>query len=158
MIFTASQLMAHAIGDYVLQSHWMANEKTKKTEAAFIHSVFYTLPFTFITFNFVALMIIAVTHYFIDRYRLARWIVWWKNYIAPSQHWPRVKKDEKGKIIYDPPYSEHDEGDYKALAFIHPTPTGFPLGTPDWLAVWLLIIVDNILHVVINALAIHWFG
>ena len=28
-MFTADQLVAHAVGDYILQSHWMATEKTK---------------------------------------------------------------------------------------------------------------------------------
>lgn len=28
--------------------------------------------------------------------------------------------------------------------------TGFPVNTPVWLSVWLVIIVDNILHITIN--------
>lgn len=34
MLVTADQLVAHAVGDYILQSDWMANEKTKQHTAA----------------------------------------------------------------------------------------------------------------------------
>lgn len=29
-MFTADQFVAHLVGDYILQSHWMATEKTKR--------------------------------------------------------------------------------------------------------------------------------
>lgn len=78
-IFTADQLVAHLIGDYILQSHWMATEKTKRSSAALIHAACYTLPFLLITLNPAALVIIFGTHFFIDRFRLARFVVWAKN-------------------------------------------------------------------------------
>ena len=34
---TAAQLVAHAVGDYVLQSDWAATEKTKRSLAALVH-------------------------------------------------------------------------------------------------------------------------
>ncbi len=49
MLFTADQLVAHAVGDYILQSHWMATEKTNQHFAAAAHAVVYTLPFALIT-------------------------------------------------------------------------------------------------------------
>jgi len=36
--------------------------------------------------------------------------------------------------------------------------TGYPPDRPAWLAVWLLIIADNVMHVVINGLAIRYLG
>lgn len=36
------------------------------------------------------------------------------------------------------------------------TPSGFPEGTPAFLSVWLLFIVDNILHITINYLSITY--
>lgn len=118
-IFTADQLVAHLVGDYILQSHWMANEKTKRSLAAGIHALCYTVPFVFITQSLVALAIICGTHFLIDRYRLARFVVWAKNGC-------------KGPF----------------------TATGYPDETPPWLAVWLLIIADNTLHILINGVAI----
>lgn len=122
-MFTADQLVAHAIGDYVLQSHWMATEKTRQNCAAAIHAALYTVPFAFITQSPIALAAIFAPHYVIDRYRLARYVVWFKN-------------GAKGPI----------------------TPTGFADDVPPWLATWLCIAVDNIVHVVTNALAIYYFG
>ena len=48
-MFTADQLIAHAVGDYILQSDWMALEKTKRSLAAAVHALTYTLPFLFLT-------------------------------------------------------------------------------------------------------------
>jgi hypothetical protein len=48
-MITADQLVAHAVGDYILQSDWMATEKTKQNAAAATHALTYTLPFLFLT-------------------------------------------------------------------------------------------------------------
>lgn len=121
-MFTADQLVAHAVGDYILQSHWMATEKTKNSAAAAIHAATYTLPFLLITQSPAALAIVCVTHFLVDRFRLARFVVWLKN------------------------------GPWKPV-----TATGYQDDVPAWLSVWLLIAADNIIHVVINALAIRYF-
>jgi len=78
-MFTADQLVAHAVGDYILQSHWMATHKTKDSPVAALHAVTYTLPFAFITHSLAALAVICGTHFLIDRFRLARFVVWFKN-------------------------------------------------------------------------------
>ncbi len=78
-MITADQILAHLVGDYLLQSHWMAQNKTKNNIAAAIHAVAYTLPFTIISTNIIALAVICVTHFVIDRWRLARLLVWLKN-------------------------------------------------------------------------------
>lgn len=78
-MFTADQLVAHAVGDYIIQSHWMATEKTKQNFAAAVHAVTYTLPFLLISQNPAALSAICGSHFLIDRYRLARFVVWAKN-------------------------------------------------------------------------------
>lgn len=78
-MFTADQLVAHAVGDYILQSNWMANEKTRNSVAAATHAATYTLPFCLITQSVAALLVISITHFLIDRLRLARYVVWLKN-------------------------------------------------------------------------------
>jgi hypothetical protein len=122
MIFTADQIVAHLVGDYILQSHWMATEKTKKSLPAMVHAACYSMPFVLITQSIPALIIILASHFVIDRFRLARFVVWVKN------------------------------GPWNAL-----TSTGYPDNTPPWLAVWLLIIADNTIHICINGLAIWSF-
>lgn len=64
----------HLMGDYLFQNSWLANEKTKRFFPAFIHATIYSLPFLFVT-TFGYWLIIYITHYFIDRYRLATYIV-----------------------------------------------------------------------------------
>ncbi|RLA29302.1 MAG: DUF3307 domain-containing protein, partial [Gammaproteobacteria bacterium] len=44
-MFSADQLIAHAVGDFLLQSEWMAREKTKRSLAALVHCLTYILPF-----------------------------------------------------------------------------------------------------------------
>ena len=58
-MFTVDQLIAHAVGDYVLQSEWMAMEKTKRSLPALVHCLFYLLPFLFITQNPATLAVIG---------------------------------------------------------------------------------------------------
>lgn len=127
-MITADQLVAHAVGDYILQSDWMANEKTKQHTAAAAHAGVYTLSFLLLTRSPAALAVVFGTHFLIDRYRLARYVVFAKNYIAPRATWP---------------------------AWANCVGTGYPSERPPWLAVWLLIIADNILHVLINGWALQ---
>ena len=128
-MFTADQLVAHAVDDYLLQSEWMATEKLKRWFPAFVHCVFYVLPFLFITQNPYTLAVIFGTHFVIDRWHLARYVVWIKN-----RPWPGSS-----------PWSECSK-------------TGFDSRTEPWMAGWLLIIIDNIMHILINGLAITYIG
>lgn len=64
----------HFIGDYLFQNDWMAVEKTKNSGVALAHASIYSMPFYFIVPSLWWLLIF-VTHFFIDRYRLAQyWI------------------------------------------------------------------------------------
>jgi len=49
------QLMAHLAGDYLFQSDWMANTKTKPGLAGWVaaltHASVYTVPFLFVTMD-----------------------------------------------------------------------------------------------------------
>lgn len=119
------QMLAHAVGDYILQSDWMANEKTKSNVAAAAHAATYSLPFLLFRPSAKALAVIAGTHFLIDRFRLARHVNWAKNWIAPAGQ-------------------DHEH-----------TPTGYPADRPAWLSTWLLIITDNILHIAINGAALR---
>lgn len=129
MFITGDQIVAHLVGDYIIQSHWMANNKAKSSWAAAVHAVTYTLPFLFITQAPLALAVICGTHFLIDRFRLARYVVWLKN-------GPIGGVDKTGVI-------------WKPL-----TATGYPDDTPPFLSVWLLIFADNTLHLLCNGFAI----
>ncbi|MFJ5984273.1 DUF3307 domain-containing protein [Lentzea sp. NPDC092896] len=119
--------LAHFVGDYVLQSHWMATSKTSSWLPAIVHAITYGVPFLFVTQNLVAVAVIVGTHAVIDRYRLARYLVWLKNFSGPRGSNPS----------------------WSACSA-----TGYPPETPAWLAVGLMIVVDNTLHILINSVTI----
>jgi hypothetical protein len=72
-------LLAHLAGDYLIQSHYMAAEKVNRWWPAVAHGVTYTVPYVFVTRSPAALLTIAGTHVVIDRWRLAKHVVWLKN-------------------------------------------------------------------------------
>ena len=120
-MITADQLLAHAVGDYVLQSDWMAKNKTSRFVVTAMHGGCYALPFLLLSPSVLALAVIVGTHVIIDRFNLAGWLSWVKNGM------PRPR-----------------------------TTTGFPADRPEYLVGWLLIINDNILHIMINGAALRW--
>ena len=124
--------LAHLIGDYILQNDWMANEKTKRWTPAVIHGVMYTVPFAFITQAWLALLVIGGTHIIIDRYRLAKGLIWAINQTCPKDYrytWAEAKDN-----------------------------AGYSASKPIWMSVWLMFIIDNTCHLVINSAAIAWLG
>ncbi len=170
------QLLAHLIGDYILQSHWMAENKTKAFWPAFVHALLYSLPFVLIAPSGQAWGVIFFTHFLIDRYRLARYLVWAKNLLGP---WRRRYEydwgDGRGLVTYAYRYDGADRAASRPIhaqmsvappvavarwtAPIRPLaacPTGYDAQVPGWLAVGLLIVADNTLHLVINYLAIYY--
>lgn len=127
MFIAADQLLAHLVGDYILQSHWMATKKTGSLYVACVHAAFYLIPFMMLCSG-RAYVVMFVTHALIDRYRLARYLVWAKNWISLEGHRP----------------------------WRECSATGYGADVPPWLAVWLLIIADNILHIICNGLALKF--
>lgn len=137
------QLILHLIGDYVTQSDWMAQNKTRSTWAAFCHATVYSLPFLLIASGPAWLMIWA-THLVIDRFRLARFVVYAKNIILGPAFWgwgvsTSIGEEAMGKLHW------HDC-----------SATGYHKDSPAWLSVWLLIAADNTLHLLINYLALRY--
>src|SRR5262245_42612004 len=111
-MITADQLLAHAIGDYVVQSHYMATNKTKSSYVALYHAATYALPFLFFKPSVLAMIVIVGSHFLIDRFRLARFVVAFKN------------------LVFSSP------SEYERLSSEIDMATGYPKDTPPWLAVW----------------------
>ena len=157
------QLILHLIGDYITQSDWMANNKTKNSIAAGSHALVYSLPFLLLKPSLAAFLVILVTHFFIDRFRLARFVVYAKNRLLQpekSVHWT----DELHASVFEEHEAEPEvmarvrlgrEWDAK-WKWSNCSGTGYPSETPPWLAVWLLIAADNTLHLAINYAALAW--
>lgn len=132
-----TQILLHLVGDFLLQSHWMAENKTKCSKAAAAHATTYSLPFLLLQPSWAAFSVILVTHFLIDRFRLARFVVYAKNFLL-SPHRPC-------------------DSEYNARwKWSNCSATGYPSDVPPWLAVWLLIAADNTLHLAINYAALRW--
>lgn len=141
------QLILHLIGDYITQSDWMAQNKTSQWIPAFVHSIIYSLPFLLLTRSPLALLLIWSTHLLIDRFRLAKYVVWFKNAIGS----PRLKKvKETAAYTHTTWYVD------PKLYWDNCKETGYPSETPAWLAVWLMIIADNTMHLTCNYLALRY--
>lgn len=121
------QILLHLIGDYITQTDWMATEKTKRITPAIVHASVYSLPFLLLSPSLAAILVIWGTHFLIDHYRLARYVVFAKNWA--TNH---------------------------SLRWADCSATGYHKDTPPWLAFWLLIIADNTLHLCINYGALRW--
>lgn len=154
MFITADQLICHAVGDYILQSDWMANDKTKRWLPCAAHAITYGLPFLFLKPSWTAMAVIIGTHYMIDRYRLARYMVWAKNFLAPPSTVELAQTPNTPEISSPDGYVNQ----YVVKPWWHPwkdcAGTGYHKDRPAWLAVWLMIVADNVLHVLLNAVAL----
>lgn len=137
MLLTADIVLAHLVGDYWLQSDWMASEKVRDSTAAFVHAFTYTLPFLFVTQSLDALAVVMISHFVIDRWRLAKRLCWLKNFIAPQ--WINAG----GRWLRNYPWSECSI-------------TGYHKSKDFGLAVFLLIAADNTIHLLLNAIAIKY--
>lgn len=149
------QLLCHLIGDYVLQNHWMATAKTFSVRAAAVHALVYSLPFVVLVLaqgglrldgplnGLVALVIICATHFVIDHFRLARyWVDFWgtgkEGWLLGA--WMRLRGYTK------------EDGWWKSETVSWERAID---DAPPFLAVWLLIIVDNTMHLTINYFALR---
>jgi GT2 family glycosyltransferase len=84
-------LLAHLFGDYIFQSHKMATSKTSKSLWALYHAFTYTLPFLLLTQELNQLFIICFSHFLIDRFRLAIYIIKIKNFLFGDFVWQKTK-------------------------------------------------------------------
>ncbi len=113
-------VLFHLVGDYLLQNDHIAATKTESSKSALIHVLLYGILFAFLLGISWGLLVIIVSHFFIDRFRLA---VCWIKLI--NWNW--------------------DSSNF-----------GFSNDKPVWMSVWLMIIYDNIFHVLINSVVIYF--
>src|SRR6266481_1987011 len=129
------QVLCHLVGDYPLQSSWMANNKTKSWEVAAVHSFVYMIPFLLacevLPLSLLAALVMFGTHVVIDRLRIAKYIAFASNFLSPRSEWK--------------PWSECKG-------------TGYHKDTPPFMAVWLMVIIDQILHLAINFLSLTYLS
>lgn len=122
-------VLIHCVGDFILQSGWMAWRKPTSWPIAALHVAAYTPLFLLVTLSPAALTVIAGTHLLIDRLSLAKQLIRVRNQIlAPRAHRPQWSTTAT---------------------------TGFAPGTTDKVtAAMLVTVVDQTLHISINSLAL----
>lgn len=144
-----NELICHLFGDYIIQNHWMALNKTKSTFVAFVHALTYSLPFLVLTRNAWSLAIIFGTHLIIDRFSIAkRWPQFWG---VGKAGWVLEKIHAFRREIY----ATNRNGIFADLELEFDRLQPLPESAPPFLAVWLTIIVDNTIHLLINHLALY---
>ena len=137
------QLIIHIWADFVLtQGTWIALNKSKVTWAAALHALLYTCCFLVLTQSWQALLVIGVTHFLIDRFSLAKYLIFAKEWVlAPPGRLPKWEMC-------------HVTGYYDQECEHPRRPEYADLKRPLWITVWLYIITDNLLHITINYLAL----
>lgn len=133
------QFLCHLIGDYWLQNDWMASNKKRKWLPAIIHGIFYTLPFIFLTSSIYKLLIICISHIIIDHTNLTGRLNQLKNFDFRTHKVGYFRNLPEGII----------QKSYITLK------DGYS-DRPLFIRIWLLIIQDNILHLVINYLVLGY--
>jgi hypothetical protein len=137
-------LLAHLAGDYLIQTDRMASRKTESWGWALAHGATYTLPFLALTRSPKALAVIGGTHVVIDHYRLAKRVIFVKERLTGGLRAAYAADNAGSPTVRD----SYDWIDCQTFGFV---PT-----KPDFMAFWLMIIVDNSLHLVINQSALSW--
>jgi hypothetical protein len=127
-LITCDQILAHLVGDYIFQSDWVATTKKDRIWPCLIHSILYTLPFLLLTQSWKALALVGLSHFVVDHWKLPQVIAWLKNLVAPKSEWVSWSK----------------------------CVLGFPSDRPIWLVAWLVIIIDNTIHLIINGLCLKY--
>jgi len=154
----------------------MMINKSKRSSTCLLHVCLYTLPFLLLTHSWKALLVIAGTHFIIDRFGIARYLVWVKNHCTPHGYagWnlcsltgyfdERTEEDftvdftatlnQAGGMVMPPPeFNEKLEllRDYQEAKKKY-------IARPLFITAWLTIIADNTLHLLCNFLAIKYLS
>lgn len=167
--------LAHLVGDYPLQSHTMATRKSSSWRWALIHAAFYALPFLAVLVTLApaarvlpALLVIAGTHAVIDRLGIAGMWCRWYGVGHPGLWWTDADRAAHREIDAQRIYEEwckQPSADRDLLPAWEPDgrsamqerarreASDFPYPAP-FLGVWLTIIVDNTMHLCLNAAAL----
>lgn len=94
-------LVGHLIGDYLLQTRWMAENKAKKWLPLLVHSFVYTLSIALVAYigfgglSIYSILFIFLSHVFLDRRTFVSW--WAENIMgakAKEVAWLKIAADQ----------------------------------------------------------------
>lgn len=99
----SSLLVGHLVGDFLLQTAWMAEKKEREWVPLFIHCFLYTAVVALFALlagglSIMAILVIFISHILIDKTRL---VDFWAKYItrSPEKTWLRVIQDQTWHLL-----------------------------------------------------------
>ncbi len=94
-------LVAHLVGDFLVQTDWMAVNKKHSSFACLVHVVAYMLPFLLCSLAWWQLALIAVQHLVQDRSAFVYWWMWvWKRVPPESRKWVALYVDQAFHVAW----------------------------------------------------------
>ena len=148
------QFFFHLIGDYITQTSWMAVNKVKSWLAAVTHAFVYSAPFAMLG-SWQAWAVIFGTHAIIDRFSLAKYVIYAKNAVTDKRYWP-INQDSKSTDFSTPfgeQFTAYGECYYRESCMAN---FGYDPKTPQHISFLCYVVADNTLHLIINYLALKY--
>lgn len=68
-------IYAHFVGDYLIQSDWMAQNKKKSSVHCLVHVLTYMIPFLLCKLKPWQMIVIAIQHFLTDRTNFVVWFM-----------------------------------------------------------------------------------
>lgn len=97
-------IYAHLIGDYLIQTDWMANGKKRLSWICAVHVLTYLLPFLFTPLAWWQLALIGAEHFAQDRTAFVPWLMRVKGSSAfaqpPCGPWSVIVTDNVLHILF----------------------------------------------------------
>jgi hypothetical protein len=81
--------LAHLIGDFLLQTEWMATNKKDKFIAIFVHVLVYLVPFVFTDLAWWQIVVIGLLHGAQDH---SGFVMWWIRF------WKKTPEENMGML------------------------------------------------------------
>ena len=139
-------LLCHFVGDYFLQTDWMALNKGRNYWNCFVHVLIYTACFLVLTTSWRALLFIGITHFIFDRWHfIIKRTIWVKNHF-PTLNYPPYEYCDSTGYYDDSPYNTCKADGYSEKMW----------GKPRhfFITIWIYITIDNTLHLICNLIAL----
>ena len=136
----------------------MVERKRTSSGWAAFHAVIYALPFWLVQPSLTAWCVICGSHFLIDRFGLARYVIWAKNIVLGL--WPMWLWRMLATRTIEAADRASRDAEWRSacnhLAWTHCKTTGYPANLEPWLATILLIVADNTIHLLANWTALRW--
>lgn len=99
----SSLVVGHLVGDFLLQTNWMAEKKDEKWAPLIIHCFLYTAAVALFALlagglNILPILIIFISHIIIDK---ANFVDLWAKYVtrSPENTWLRIIQDQVWHLL-----------------------------------------------------------